>query len=53
MENHDRVNELRAWVHDRTYNGSESMSEAFTFGWQLDNTGKPVVELYPTLGRDV
>ncbi|KAG3057166.1 hypothetical protein PI125_g25445 [Phytophthora idaei] len=43
MENHDRVNELRAWVHDRAYNSSESMTETLTFGWQLDNTGKPVV----------
>ncbi|ETM35202.1 hypothetical protein L914_17861, partial [Phytophthora nicotianae] len=43
MENHDRVADLRAWVHQRAYHSSEAMTEAFTFGWQLDNAGKPVV----------
>ncbi|KAG2783074.1 hypothetical protein PC129_g19664 [Phytophthora cactorum] len=40
--NHDRVDKLKAWVHERAYNGSESMTESFTFAWQLDNGGKPI-----------
>eukprot|EP00644_Phytophthora_capsici_P004646 jgi/Phyca11/111057/e_gw1.19.475.1 len=43
LENHDRVDELRAWVHERAYTGAEAMDEPFTFGWQLDGEGKPVV----------
>ncbi|POM80810.1 Hypothetical protein PHPALM_1304 [Phytophthora palmivora] len=43
LENHDRVDDLREWVHERAYTGSEAMTDAFTFGWQLDNMGKPVV----------
>ncbi|RLN95579.1 hypothetical protein BBJ28_00020192 [Nothophytophthora sp. Chile5] len=43
MQNHDRVDELRAWIRERAYNGSELTNQAFTFAWEMDNTGKPIV----------
>ncbi|KAE9333223.1 hypothetical protein PR003_g14125 [Phytophthora rubi] len=43
MENHDRVDELRAWIHEHAFNGSELMTQPFTFGWEMDNAGEPVV----------
>ncbi|KAE8979313.1 hypothetical protein PR003_g25784 [Phytophthora rubi] len=43
MENHDRVDELRAWIHEHAFNGSELMTQPFTFGWEMDNAGKPVI----------
>nr|CAI72252.1 hypothetical protein PI35.0030 [Phytophthora infestans] len=43
LENHDRVQELRAWVHARAYTGLETMTQTFTFGWKLDSSGKPIV----------
>ncbi|RLN92624.1 hypothetical protein BBJ28_00015178 [Nothophytophthora sp. Chile5] len=43
MQNHDRVDELRTWIRERAYNGSELTNQAFTFAWEMDNTGKPIV----------
>eukprot|EP00644_Phytophthora_capsici_P001290 jgi/Phyca11/105259/e_gw1.10.587.1 len=34
---------LRAWVHARAYTGLETMTQTFTFGWELDSSGKPIV----------
>eukprot|EP00644_Phytophthora_capsici_P010348 jgi/Phyca11/123652/e_gw1.51.299.1 len=35
--------QLGASVHERAYTGLEAIIEPFTFGWQLDNMGKPVI----------
>uniref|UniRef100_H3GHY2 MULE transposase domain-containing protein n=1 Tax=Phytophthora ramorum TaxID=164328 RepID=H3GHY2_PHYRM len=43
MQNHDRVAELRSWIHECAYDGSELMNQVFTFTWELDDTGKPVI----------
>ncbi|KAE8965898.1 hypothetical protein PR003_g7111 [Phytophthora rubi] len=43
LENHDRVDELRKWIHARNYTGAEEITQPFTFGWELDGVGKPVV----------
>ncbi|KAE9208573.1 hypothetical protein PF005_g12159 [Phytophthora fragariae] len=43
LENQDRVDELRDWVHARTFTGSEAMAQPLTFGWVLDPEGNPVV----------
>ncbi|KAE9248043.1 hypothetical protein PF004_g4031 [Phytophthora fragariae] len=43
LENHDRVDELRKWIHARNYTGTEEITQPFTFGWELDGVGKPVV----------
>jgi hypothetical protein len=43
MENHDRMDELTAWIHERAYSGQEAMTEAFTFAWRMDDMGKPIV----------
>ncbi|RLN44479.1 hypothetical protein BBJ28_00023857 [Nothophytophthora sp. Chile5] len=43
MQNHDRVDELRTWIRERAYNGSGLTNQAFTFAWEMDNTGKPIV----------
>jgi hypothetical protein len=43
MQNHDCVAELRSWIHEHAYDGSELMIQAFTFTWELDDTGKPVI----------
>jgi hypothetical protein len=43
MENHDRMDELTAWIHERAYSGQEAMTEAFTFAWRMDDIGKPIV----------
>ncbi|KAG3112188.1 hypothetical protein PI124_g8854 [Phytophthora idaei] len=44
LQKHDRVDEIREWVHARTYAGSEAMDQAFTFGCQSDLDDKPIVE---------
>jgi len=43
LENQDRVQELTLWIRERAYDGSESMTQPFTFTWQLDNAGLPLV----------
>ncbi|RLN43882.1 hypothetical protein BBJ28_00026860 [Nothophytophthora sp. Chile5] len=43
MENHDRVQELTAWIREHAYTGSEGMTQPFTFAWHMDNLGKPIV----------
>ncbi|KAE8968998.1 hypothetical protein PR001_g27628 [Phytophthora rubi] len=43
MENHDHLQELTAWIRGHAYNGSETMTEPFTFAWEMDNAGLPIV----------
>jgi hypothetical protein len=43
LENHDRHDKIRDWVHARAFTGAESMDQTFTFGWELDSQGKPIV----------
>uniref|UniRef100_H3GY82 MULE transposase domain-containing protein n=1 Tax=Phytophthora ramorum TaxID=164328 RepID=H3GY82_PHYRM len=43
MANHDRVQDLTAWIREHAYDGSETMTEPFTFAWDLDNAGLPIV----------
>ncbi|RLN50009.1 hypothetical protein BBJ28_00006331 [Nothophytophthora sp. Chile5] len=43
MENHDRVEDLTAWIRERAYFGSEPMTQAFTFAWRMDDLSKPIV----------
>eukprot|EP00644_Phytophthora_capsici_P002991 jgi/Phyca11/102684/e_gw1.7.736.1 len=43
LDNHDRTVDIRKWVHERAYTGSESMTEPFSFSWNLDDNGKPTV----------
>ncbi|ETM32416.1 hypothetical protein L914_20163, partial [Phytophthora nicotianae] len=39
----DIVNDLRTWIHARTYTGRESVAQTFTFVWKMDEQGKHVV----------
>ncbi|ETI36520.1 hypothetical protein F441_17225 [Phytophthora nicotianae CJ01A1] len=43
LENHDRVDEIREWIHARNFTGAESKDQAFTFSWEVDEKGKSVV----------
>ncbi|GMF37339.1 unnamed protein product [Phytophthora fragariaefolia] len=43
LENNDRVDDVREWVHAHAYTGEEGMTQPFTFGWDLDCEGKPIV----------
>ncbi|RLN88063.1 hypothetical protein BBJ28_00003622 [Nothophytophthora sp. Chile5] len=43
LSRNDSVDDLRAWIHARAYTGRESMTQTFTFAWNLDEQGKPVV----------
>ncbi|ETI34592.1 hypothetical protein F443_18942 [Phytophthora nicotianae P1569] len=43
LENHDRLQELKTWIHAHAYNGSEQMTQPFTFGWEYDSDGNLVV----------
>ncbi|KAG6577998.1 Intraflagellar Transport Protein 52 [Phytophthora cinnamomi] len=43
MENHDRVEDLTAWIRERANSGSEPMTQAFTFAWRMDDLSKPIV----------
>ncbi|KAK1940906.1 hypothetical protein P3T76_007612 [Phytophthora citrophthora] len=43
LVNNDRVDDLRDWIHARAFTGEEPMTQAFTFGWDLDSDGKPTV----------
>ncbi|OWZ04475.1 hypothetical protein PHMEG_00023616 [Phytophthora megakarya] len=43
MENHDYVEGLKTWILKHAYDGSETMTQPFTFSWQMDNAGLPIV----------
>jgi hypothetical protein len=43
LKRNDRVDDLRAWIHERAFTGREELSQAFTYAWDLDGEGKPVV----------
>ncbi|ETI29863.1 hypothetical protein F443_23019, partial [Phytophthora nicotianae P1569] len=39
----DRVGDLRKWIHERAFTGEEGLAQPFTYAWDLDADGKPVV----------
>ncbi|GMF44936.1 unnamed protein product [Phytophthora fragariaefolia] len=43
LGNNDRGDDVREWVHAHAYTGEEGMTQPFTFGWDLDCEGKPIV----------
>nr|KAE8937697.1 hypothetical protein PF009_g12398 [Phytophthora fragariae] len=43
LGNNDRVDDVRKWIHSHAYTGEEALTQPFTFGWDLDSEGKPVV----------
>ncbi|POM58929.1 Hypothetical protein PHPALM_36358 [Phytophthora palmivora] len=43
LANNDRVDDLRDWIHASAFTGAEPVTQAFTFGWDLDCDGKPIV----------
>lgn len=43
LSRNDIVDDLRTWIHARAYTGREAMSQTFTFAWNMDEQGKPVV----------
>ncbi|KAG2773518.1 hypothetical protein PC116_g20664 [Phytophthora cactorum] len=43
LENHERVDEIRKWIHARAFNGDDAMGHTFIFGWELDREGRPEV----------
>ncbi|KAG6580134.1 Intraflagellar Transport Protein 52 [Phytophthora cinnamomi] len=43
LSRNDRVDDLRKWIHARAFSGGEAMTQSFSFGWDLDQDGKPVV----------
>ncbi|EGZ12927.1 hypothetical protein PHYSODRAFT_316430 [Phytophthora sojae] len=43
LENHDHLKELQLWIHARAFCGTEAKCEPFTFSWEHDRAGKPVV----------
>ncbi|KAE8984776.1 hypothetical protein PR002_g22836 [Phytophthora rubi] len=43
LVNNDRLDDLRDWIHARAFTGEEQMTQAFTFGWNLDRDDKPIV----------
>uniref|UniRef100_H3GUC6 Uncharacterized protein n=1 Tax=Phytophthora ramorum TaxID=164328 RepID=H3GUC6_PHYRM len=43
LVNNDRVDDLRGWIHARDFRGEEPVTQAFTFGWDLDRDGKPTI----------
>ncbi|ETP49589.1 hypothetical protein F442_04909 [Phytophthora nicotianae P10297] len=43
LDNHDRLEELRSWIHAHAYNGGEEMTQAFEFGWEYDREGQLVI----------
>ncbi|POM75880.1 Hypothetical protein PHPALM_6955 [Phytophthora palmivora] len=43
LENHDRVKEVRESIHAYVFDGTEDENQIFTFSWENDNSGKPIV----------
>eukprot|EP00644_Phytophthora_capsici_P010694 jgi/Phyca11/104497/e_gw1.9.729.1 len=43
LENHDRVEDLKRWIRHQAYDHSKEMTEPFTFTWEMDNEGLPLV----------
>ncbi|EGZ30152.1 hypothetical protein PHYSODRAFT_323584 [Phytophthora sojae] len=43
LNNHDRVDDIRKWIGDRAYTGEEPMTQPFTFSWEIDMHGRPLV----------
>jgi hypothetical protein len=43
LDNHDRLDDLKEWIHSRAYTGSDGEHDMFTFAWDMDEKGKPVV----------
>jgi hypothetical protein len=43
LVNNDRVDDLRDWIHARAFTGEEPIAQPFSFGWDLDSEGKPIV----------
>jgi hypothetical protein len=43
LDNHDGLDDLTEWIHSRAYTGSEGEHDMFTFAWDMDEKGKPVV----------
>ncbi|ETM98243.1 hypothetical protein PPTG_24684 [Phytophthora nicotianae INRA-310] len=43
LENHDRVDDLRNWIHARDFTGNEAKDQPFTFAWNMDSGGKLIV----------
>ncbi|KAE9169116.1 hypothetical protein PF005_g28097 [Phytophthora fragariae] len=53
LSNNDKYDEIAALIREKAYTGAESDGQAFTFTWDLDEFGKPVVgngsDTYPFL----
>ncbi|ETO75078.1 hypothetical protein F444_09312 [Phytophthora nicotianae P1976] len=43
LDNYARLDDLTEWIHSRTYTGSEGEHDVFTFAWDMDQKGKPIV----------
>jgi hypothetical protein len=43
LKHNDRVDDLRKWIHERAFTGREDLAQTFTYAWDLDADGKPVV----------
>ncbi|GMF19895.1 unnamed protein product [Phytophthora fragariaefolia] len=43
LENHDRVDDIRIWVGDLTFNGAESLTQPFKFTCAADIHGRSLV----------
>ncbi|RLN48812.1 hypothetical protein BBJ28_00013307 [Nothophytophthora sp. Chile5] len=43
LARNDRVDDLRKWIHERAFTGREDLVQPFTYAWDLDADGKPVV----------
>ncbi|POM60595.1 hypothetical protein PHPALM_30533 [Phytophthora palmivora] len=43
LENNDRVDGVKEWIHAHAFTGGEATTQPFTFGWDLDSESKPVV----------
>ncbi|ETP44455.1 hypothetical protein F442_08951 [Phytophthora nicotianae P10297] len=43
LTRNDRVDDIRKWIHERAFTGEEGLAQPFTYAWDLDADGKPVV----------
>ncbi|GMF51077.1 unnamed protein product [Phytophthora fragariaefolia] len=43
LDNPERVDDIRKWVDEKTFTEDEGMTEPFTFTWESDVNGNPVV----------